>query len=77
MDKNIDLKTFLKTYTAISNKFINELCEKEKHGINAELVIKYLDYKDSDKFYESIQESILIILFYIVPAFYSIRPLLL
>ena len=57
--KNISLKTFLKTYTAISNKFIDEyykfyeLCENKTFGINAELLIKYLEYNDSKKFYES------------------------
>ena len=50
--KNISLKEFLKTYTAISNDFIDEyykfyeLCENTTFGINIELVIKYLDYKD-------------------------------
>lgn len=60
---NISLKDFLKTYTAISNKFIDEyyyfyeLCENEKHGINAELVIDYLKYKDREKFYERLRKN--------------------
>ena len=54
---NISLKDFLKTYTAISNKFIDEyyyfyeLCENDKFGINVELVIKYLGYNEVNKFY--------------------------
>jgi len=52
---NISLKNFLKTYTAISNKFIDkyyhffELCENNTYGIDLELVIKYLDIKDTKK----------------------------
>ena len=59
--KNIGLKDFLKTYTAISNKFIDEyynfyeLCEKNNFGIDAELVIKYLEYNNSKKFYERLR----------------------
>jgi phage anti-repressor protein len=61
--KNISLKTFLKTYTAISNKFIDEyykfyeLCENKTFGINAELIIKYLEYNDSKKFYERLRKN--------------------
>lgn len=60
---NINLKDFLKTYTAISNNFIDEyysfyeMCEKEKYGINAELVIKYLEYKEVKKFYERLRKN--------------------
>ena len=63
--KNISLKDFLKTYTSISNKFIDEyyyfyeLCENDTHGIDAELVIKYLDYKDKEKFYERLRKTIM------------------
>ena len=48
MSKNISLKSFLKKYTAISNKFIDEyfkfyeMCEKDTFGIEASKVIKYL-----------------------------------
>jgi len=41
MSNNIILKDFLKTYTAISNKFIDEyyhfyeLCKNNMYGINA------------------------------------------
>ena len=61
--KNISLKTFLKTYTAISNKFIDEyykfyeLCENKTFGINAELIITYLEYNDSKKFYERLRKN--------------------
>ena len=63
---NINLKKFLKTYTAISNNFIDEyyhfyeLCENTKFGINVELVIKYLDYKDEQKFIEKIRNNYII-----------------
>jgi hypothetical protein len=46
---NNNLKDFLKKYTAISNKFINEyykfyeLCENNTFGIEGSLVIKYLE----------------------------------
>jgi len=58
--KNITLKDFLKTYTAISNKFIDEyykfyeLCENNKFRINVDLVVKYLNYKQVNKFYLSL-----------------------
>ena len=48
--KNISLKDFLKTYTAISNDFIDkyyvfyELCENDRYGINAELVMLLIIY---------------------------------
>ena len=64
--KNISLKDFLKTYTSISNKFIDEyykfyeLCEHDIFGINAELLIKYLKYKDSKKFYERLRKNYII-----------------
>jgi phage anti-repressor protein len=61
--KNISLKDFLKTYTAISNKFVDEyyffyeLCENNNHGINCDLVINYLEYKNTKKFYERLREK--------------------
>jgi hypothetical protein len=45
---DIDLKTFLKKYTAISNKFIDEyykfyeMCKELKFGIDLDLVLEYL-----------------------------------
>lgn len=63
MSKNISLKDFLKTYTAISNKFIDEyykfyeLCENKTFGIDVKLIINYLEYKDSKKFYERLREN--------------------
>jgi hypothetical protein len=47
MAQNISLKEFLKTYTAISNKFINsyykfyEMCETQKFGIEGSKILKY------------------------------------
>jgi len=61
--ENISLKDFLKTYTAISIKFIDEyykfyeLCDNNTFGIDAELLIKYLEYKDIDKFYERLRNN--------------------
>jgi len=58
---NITLVDFLKKYTAISNKFINEyykfynMCEKKYFGINIEDVIKYLDIKQTEEFYKRIR----------------------
>ena len=69
---NIQLKDFLKTYTAISNKFIDkyyhfyELCENNKFGIHVELVIKYLEYKNIDKFYERLRANYKINIDYII-----------
>ena len=60
---NISLKDFLKTYTQISNKFIDEyytffdLCEKDNYGIDAELVIEYLGFTNSDSFYERLRNN--------------------
>lgn len=63
---NISLKDFLKTYTAVSNDFIDEYysfyesCENDKFGINAELVIKYLGYKQVSNFYEQLRKNYVI-----------------
>lgn len=62
MANNISLKDFLKTYTAISNKFIDayynfyEMCEFDKFGIEASKVIKYLGIEYERKFYERLRE---------------------
>ena len=61
--ENLSLKDFLKKYTAISNTFIDEYylfyerCENEIYGIDAELVVEYLEYKDVKKFYERLREN--------------------
>ena len=63
MDRKIDLKTFIKRYTAINQKFIDEyynfyeLCDKKRFGINIELVIKYLGIKNSEKFYKQLRDK--------------------
>jgi phage anti-repressor protein len=63
INNGINLKDFLKKYTAISNKFINEyykfyeMCEKNKYGIDLEEVIKYLEIKNSARFYENIRKN--------------------
>lgn len=57
------MKEFLKTYTAISNKFIDEyykfyeLCENNVYGINAEQVIKYLNFINPRKFFERLKTT--------------------
>ena len=63
MDKNkISLKDFLKKYTAISHKFINEyykfyeMCENEKYGIDVESIVKYLEFKNKRKFIDRLKE---------------------
>lgn len=49
--EKISLKDFLKKYTEISNKFIDdcykfyEMCENNKHGIYVDDVVKYLNLK--------------------------------
>ena len=61
MNTNISLKDFLKTYTAISGKFIDEyyafyeLCDNDTFGIDSEKVIKYLGLKDKKNFYERLR----------------------
>jgi phage anti-repressor protein len=60
---SINLKDFLKTYTAISNKFIDnyykfyELCENEMFGIDLEKIMDYLEYKDVKKFHERLKNT--------------------
>jgi phage anti-repressor protein len=63
MSTNISLKDFLKTYTAISVKFIDEyysfyeMCENDIFGIDADKVVKYLGLKDNKQFYQRLRES--------------------
>ena len=61
MTNHISLKDFLKKYTAISNKFIDEYysfyekSEKDKFGIKIEDVMKYLNIHNQNKFEERIR----------------------
>ena len=54
--KHKNLKTFLKTYTAVSAEFIDEyykfyeMAERADFGINIEDVFKYLDIKEKKEF---------------------------
>ena len=63
MSTNISLKDFLKTYTAISGKFIDEyyyfyeLCENDIFGIESNKVVKYLGLKDQKQFHQRLRES--------------------
>jgi phage anti-repressor protein len=58
----ITLKEFLKQFTAIPEKFINEyyefyeLCENNKFGIHIKIVLKYLDLTDLHKLEEKIRK---------------------
>ena len=72
MSNNISLKDFLKKYTAISNKFINEyykfyeMCDNNIFGINVEDVIKYLGITFPKKFYEKLREKYILNIDYII-----------
>ena len=56
MTIQISLKEFLKMYTGISNKFIDEyykfyeLCEKEQFNIPLEMIAKYLTIESLKNF---------------------------
>jgi phage anti-repressor protein len=62
MSNHITLKDFLKKYTAISNKFIDEYylfyekTEDNKFGIKIQDVMKYLNIKNQDKFEERLRK---------------------
>ena len=72
MTYNISLIEFLKTYTAISNKFIDsyyrfyEMCKTNKFGIEASKVIKYLGLTYPKKFYERLRTNFIINSDYII-----------
>jgi phage anti-repressor protein len=72
MNTNISLKDFLKTYTAISVKFIDEyysfyeMCENDIFGIDADKVVKYLGLKDNKQFYERLRENYTLDVDYII-----------
>ena len=59
----LSLKEFLKMYTGISNKFIDEyykfyeLCEKNMFGIDSINVIKYLKIKYARGFHENLRTN--------------------
>ena len=61
--ESIGMKEFLKKYTAISNKFIDEycafyeMCEKEQFGIYIENIIEYLEIKNDERFYENFRKK--------------------
>jgi phage anti-repressor protein len=60
---SISLKDFLKKYTAISSKFIDEYykfyeaCEKDVFGIDLADIIKYLNIVSEEKFYIRFKEN--------------------
>ncbi len=62
-NNKINLKDFLKKYTAVSSNFIDEyysfyeMCEKEKYGILLDNVIEYLEVKNADRFYENFRKK--------------------
>lgn len=61
--EKISLKDFLKKYTAISNKFIDEyykfyeICEDEQYGISVEKIVTYLELDNKKKFIERLREK--------------------
>ena len=61
--EKITMKDFLKTYTGISIKFIDEyykfyeMCELNTFGIDIEELITYLDIKNKNRFYENIKKN--------------------
>jgi hypothetical protein len=63
MDNSINLKIFLKCYTAVNESFIDEyykfyeLCEKNYFGIDVDLVIKYLGIVKVEEFYERLRNK--------------------
>jgi len=67
MEKNkILLKDFLKKYTAISNKFIDnyykfyEMCQDNNFGINVDEIVKYLNLNNRKKFIERLREKYIV-----------------
>jgi len=72
MSTNISLKDFLKIYTSISGKFIDEyyafyeLCINDTFGINSEKVIKYIGLKDDNFFYERLRDNFILDVDYII-----------
>ncbi len=72
MTQNFTLKDFLKKYTAISNKFIDEyyfFYEKtidNKFGIKIQDIMKYLNINNRHKFEERIRKNYIINIDYII-----------
>ena len=66
MSNHITLKDFLKKYTAISNKFIDEYysfyeqCETNNFSIKIQDVMKYLNIKNQDKFEERLRNNFIL-----------------
>lgn len=60
---NISMKEFLKLYTAIPYKFIDEyykfheMCEEDPYGIDLDLVMEYLNINRTEKFYERFRKK--------------------
>lgn len=69
----MNLKDFLKLYTAVDEKFIDEyykfyeLCDNDHYGIHLDKVIEYLEIKKIKAFYERFREH------YSSPADYIIK----
>jgi phage anti-repressor protein len=72
MTQQISLKDFLKLYTGISNKFIDEyylfyeMCENNMFGINSRKVIKYLKIKHARSFHEILRQNYILESDYII-----------
>lgn len=69
---NLTLKKFLKLYTAIPNKFINEycdfydMCQNNKFGIDINLVVEYLEITDKNSFYKRLKNNFILDSDYII-----------
>lgn len=61
--REITFRKFLKTFTAVSEKFVDEYvsfyekCENNTFGIYAEDVIKFLDVKNKKRFYDDLKKN--------------------
>jgi len=68
----INLKDFLKKFTAIPEKFINEyykfyeLCENNKFGIPLENIIKYLGISSQERLETRIRELYVLNIDYVI-----------
>lgn len=69
---NLNLKQFLKLFTAVNNRFIDsyykfyEMCENNKFGIDVEDIINYLEISKRDMFYKRLRDKYIENIDYIV-----------
>jgi len=71
----MNLKDFLKTYTAIPNRFIDqyykfyEMCSEDEFGIKGSQIIDYLNLQNPEKFYERIRNKYVLNYDYVIKKF--------